>query len=90
MFSFMGGKDPNRQPKLSGLKITPLGSIRMLKCDHCRRLAPIPIEQLIRKHGPNALVEFASAAVRCSGCKGVGARAVMLRLCDPDCPRQRG
>ena len=41
------------------------------------------------KHGPNMLVEFALVTLRCTICKGAGARAVMLRLCDPDCPRQR-
>jgi hypothetical protein len=51
---------------------------------------PIPIDQFIKKYGANEMVEFAPASVRCSACKRVGARAVMLRLCNPDCPRQRG
>ena len=74
MFFSMGGKDPNRQPKLSSLKITPVGYVRLARCD-----------RLIRKH-----VEFALVTVRCTACRGVGARAVMLRLCDPECPKQRG
>ena len=86
----MGGKDPNRQPQLAGLKMTPVGWIRMARCNHCSHLGPIPVDRLIKKHGPNMLVEFALVDVRCTVCRGAGARAVMLRLCDPDCPRQRG
>ena len=86
----MGGKDPNRQPQLVSLKTTPRGWIRMAKCDHCSHMAPMPIDRLIKKHGPNMLVEFASINVRCNICKGACARALMLRLCDPDCPKQRG
>ena len=86
----MGGKDPNRQPQLAGPKMTPMGlgptgQVRLLQSSRAS-----PVDRLIKKHGPNMVVEFALVNVRCTVCGGAGARAVMLRLCDLDCSRQRG
>jgi len=86
----MGGKDPSRQPQLGGLRITPVGWVRMAKCSKCGHLGAIPVDRLIRKHGPTMLVEFALAAVRCGSCQGYGATATMLKLCEPGCGKQRG
>ena len=86
----MGGKDPNRQPRLSTLRYTPPGWIRLAACDNCERKAPIPIEALVRKHGELAMVEKALVGMRFSGCRRSGASALMVRLCDPGCHRWRG
>jgi hypothetical protein len=37
-----------------------------------------------------AMVEFALATLKCSQCSHRGASALMLRLCESGCPRQRG
>ena len=75
----MGGKDPNRQPQFAGLKMTPVGlgptgQVRSLQSSRAS-----PVDRLIKKHGPHMLVEFALVNVRCTVCRGAGARAVMLR-----------
>jgi hypothetical protein len=86
----MGGKDPNRQPRLSSLRGTPPGWIRLAACNGCRHKGNLPIDRLIMKHGEIALVEFALVGLLCTACGHRGASALMVRLCEPGCPRQRG
>jgi hypothetical protein len=85
----MGAKDPNRQPRLRGLRNTPDGWIRVASCNKCRHKGPLPVDALIRKFGDLALVEFALVGLKCTACGHIGASALMLRLCEPGCPRQR-
>jgi hypothetical protein len=85
----MGGKDPNRQPRLSSLRNTPPGWIRLASCNNCAHKGLLPVEHLIRKHGELAIVELVLVELKCTACGGHGASALMLRLCDPGCPRQR-
>lgn len=85
----MGAKNPNRQPRLRGLRNTPPGWIRLASCNSCRHKGPLPVDQLIRKFGDLALVEFALVGLKCSACGHRGASALMRRLCEPGCPRQR-
>ena len=49
----------------------------------------MPVDALIRKFGDLELVEFALVGLKCIACGHIGASALMLRLCDPGCPRQR-
>jgi hypothetical protein len=85
----MGGKDPNKQAKLRGLRETPFGWIRLASFNTCGHKAALPVKALLRKHGNLALVEFALVGLKCSECGARGACAMMLRLCEPGCPRQR-
>jgi hypothetical protein len=85
----MGGKDPKRQPRLASLRKTPPGWIRVASCNSCTHKGPLPVDQLIKKHGELALVELVLVGLRCTACQGYGASALMLRLCEPGCPRQR-
>jgi hypothetical protein len=55
----------------------------------CRHKGPLPVDALIRKFGDLALVEFALVGLKCTACGHIGASALMLRLCEPGCPRQR-
>jgi hypothetical protein len=87
--SGMGGKDPNRQPRLRSLRTAPAGWIRVAYCNSCRRKAPLPIDALITKYGDLAMVEFALVGLKCTACGHRGASNLMLRLCKPGCPRQR-
>jgi hypothetical protein len=52
-------------------------------------MAPLPVDALIRKFGDLALIEFAMVGLTCRACGHRGAQALMLRLCDPGCPKQR-
>ena len=83
----MGGKDLNRQPRLSSLRHTPAGWIRLAACNSCSQ--PLPVDQLIRKHGELALVEVVLVGLRCTECHGYGASVLMVKLSEPGCPRQR-
>ncbi len=84
----MGGKDPNRQPRLASLRNTPDGWLRLATCTRCGRKATLPIEALIRKNGELAMVAFALLDLACSACGNRGATASLVRLCDPGCPRR--
>ena len=86
----MGGKDPNRRPKLQSLTQTPPGWIRLAACTSCEHRGPMPVQQLIRKFGELHLMEFALISLKCTACGGRGASALMLKLCEPGCLRQRG
>jgi hypothetical protein len=85
----MGGKDPNRQPRLGSLRQTPAGWIRVAACNSCSHKGPLPIDHLIRKHGELAIVEVVMVGLRCTMCRGYGAGVLMLKLCEPGRPRQR-
>jgi len=83
----MVGQDPNRQPRLGSLRQTPAGWVRVAACSSCSHKGPLPIDHLIRKHGELAIVEV--VGLRCTACHGYGAGVLMLKLCEPGCPRQR-
>lgn len=85
----MGGKDANRQPRLSSLRHTPPGWIRLAACNSCSHKGLLPIDHLIRKHGELAIVEVVLVGLRCTACRGYGASVLTLKLCEPGCPRQR-
>ena len=84
----MGGKDPNRQPKLASVKDTPDGWLRLATCTHCANVGVLPAAAMIRKHGELHMLEFALVGLKCSSCGGHGATHSMVRLCDPGCPRR--
>lgn len=48
MFRGMGGKDPNRQPRLSSIRDTPPGWLRLAICLNCDHRGPLPAARLIR------------------------------------------
>jgi hypothetical protein len=85
----MGGKDPNRQPRVGSIRETPVGWIRLLTCNSCAHRGVLPAERLLRKYGELALLEFALVSVRCTVCGARGGTMTMVRLCDPGCPRHR-
>jgi hypothetical protein len=85
----MGGKDANRQPRLSIMRNTPHGWIRVAACNSCSHKGPMPVDRLIRKHGELAIVDVVLVGLKCSNCGGYGASALMLKLCEPGCPKQR-
>jgi hypothetical protein len=85
----MGGKDPNRQPRVGSVRETPPGWLRLLTCNTCAHRGVLPAERLIRKHGELALLEFALVGVRCTDCRSRGATMTMVRLCEAGCPRRR-
>jgi hypothetical protein len=84
----LGGKDPNRQPRLTSLRNTPQGWLRVATCRACGSRATLPTAALIRKHGELALVELALVRLQCSACGGYGADEGLVRLCEPECPRR--
>ena len=86
----MGGKDAGRQPRLGSIRETPPGWLRLVTCNACAHRGLLPAEQLLRKHGELALLEFALIGIRCTACGSTGATMTMVRLCDPGCRRQRG
>ena len=90
MFMAMGGKDPNRQPRLGSVRETPPGWIRLVTCNTCAHRGVLPVERLLRKHGDLALLEFALVGIQCTACAGHGATMTMVRLCNPGCRYQRG
>ena len=85
--SLMGGKDPNRQPRVGSIRETPPGWLRLLTCNTCAHRGVLPAERLLRKHGELTLLEFALVSVRCTACGARGATMTMVRLCDPGCSR---
>ena len=86
----MGGKDPNRQPRLGSVRDCPPGWLRLVTCNSCGHKGLLPAAALLRKHGELALLEFALVGLRCTSCRERGATMTMVRLCDRSCPRQRG
>lgn len=86
----MGGKDPNRQPRVGSLRNTPPGWIRLAQCQACGHQGTLPVDALLRRWGELQLVEFAMQSLRCSACGARDVRHTMIRLCEPGCPRQRG
>jgi hypothetical protein len=62
----------------------------MATCNKCRHMGALPVEALIRKHGEDYLLEFATVGIRCSACGHLGATASTLKLCEPGCSKQRG
>lgn len=85
----MGGKDPNRQPRVGSVRETPSGWLRLLTCNTCAHCGVLPAERLTRKHGELALLEFALTGVQCTACQSRGATMTMVRLCEAGCPRRR-
>ena len=86
----MGGKDPNRQPRLGSVRDTPPGWLRLVTCQACGHKGVLPAAAMLRKHGELALLEFALIGLRCSACRGWGATMTMVRLCDGGCPKMHG
>lgn len=86
----MGGKDPNREPRLRSLRHTPLGWIRLATCTRCLHKGPLPVDRLVARYGELAMVEFVLFRLKCTACGNLGASATMMKLCEPGCHRQRG
>jgi hypothetical protein len=87
---YMGGKDPNRQPRLRSLRNTAPGWLRLARRQKCGHQRLLPVEALIRKWGDLHLVEFALLSLRCTECGARDVRHTIIRLCEPRGPRQRG
>ena len=47
----MGGKDPNRQPRLRDFRETPPGWLCLAICRSCGYQATLPIAAMIRPNG---------------------------------------
>src|SRR3954447_22699233 len=85
----MGGKEPNRQPRVGSVRETPPGWIRLVTCNACAHRGVLPAEMLLKKYGELELLEFALVGLRCTHCRSWGATMTMVRLCDAACPRIR-
>ena len=85
----MGGKDPNRQPRVGSIRDTPPGWIRLVTFNACVHRGVLPVARLLAKHGELALLELALVGIRCTACGSRGATMTMVRLCEPGCPRLR-
>lgn len=62
----------------------------MARCQACGHQATLPVAALLKRWGELHLVEFAMNSLRCSACDQQDVAQVLVRLCDPGCPRQRG
>ncbi len=86
----MGGRSPDRIPRLRSLKDTPPGWIRLGVCRGCGRRSALPVAMLLARYGELFPTERALFALRCLECGKRKVEAVTVRLCEPGCPRQRG
>jgi hypothetical protein len=86
----MGARNPDRTPRLHTLRSVPPGFVRMVRCQHCGHMAPLPLRELIRRHGELIAVEAALSSLRCEHCQTFGAVLMLARLCDPGCRAWRG
>lgn len=77
---------PNTRP---GLRNTPPGWIQIASCNSSHHKGPQPVDQLIRKFGDLALVEFAVVGLKSAACEHPGTSALMLRPNEPGCPRHQ-
>ena len=85
------GTSSDRIQRLSHLRTTAPGFLRIAWCKSCSHMAPFPLGVLIRRLGETHPVEAALWRLRCEACGARGgAEARLLRLCDPGCPKQRG
>ena len=48
------------------------------------------MDRLLRKYGELTPVEMALLRLKCTQCGHIGASTLMLHLCEPGCPKQRG
>ena len=82
----------DRQPHLRIWAADRPGYIVMGVCTKCRRVAPFPIDALIKRFGEIYPVEQALMKLHCAGCQtwGRDIEPRWFRLCDLGCPRQRG
>lgn len=76
-------------PRLKSLLAVRPGWVRMAVCRACGRMSPLPVEMLIRRHGPEFPVEFGLLRLRCRGCGAFRAEAREVPLCEPGCARRR-
>ena len=60
---------------------------RSLSCSAWLSRGPLPVDRLIRKHVKLAIVEVVLIGLKCPNCGGYGASVLMLKLCEPGCPR---
>jgi hypothetical protein len=61
----------------------------VVACNNCSHKAPMPVDRLIRKHRELVIVEVVLVGLKCSNRGGYGANGLMLKLCEPGCPKQR-
>lgn len=86
----MGARNSDRVQRLSHLRTPVLGFFWMARCEVCRHLGALPVEQLIRAYGESAPTEGALLRLKCAACGERKVSAALMRLCDPGCSRQRG
>lgn len=86
----MGGRSPERTPRLRTLRSPGRGYVWLASCDECGHAAGLPVRQLIARFGELYPIEAALWSMRCDECKGRKVSARLARLCDPGCGRQRG
>jgi len=86
----MGNRNPDRIPRLHALRSVPPGFVHMVRCRRCQHMAPLPLRELIRRHGELIAVEAALLCLRCEKCQAAAAELLLARLCDPGCRNWRG
>lgn len=86
----MGTRNADRIPRLSSLRTPPPGRVWMAVCRQCGHMASMPVAILVERYGEAYPIETALWRLRCARCDAVGrTEHVLMRLCDPGCPRQR-
>ena len=85
----MGSRASGRIPRLSSLRRTPAGHVRMAACLGCGHMAPLPVRELIRRYGELVPLEMALLHLRCEECQGSKVEARLVPLCESGCRRWR-
>jgi len=85
----MSGRLPDRALRLSNLRRTPRGFVRMAACLGCGHMAPLPLRDLIRRYGESCLMELAAMHLRCEECMRSKVEVRLVPLCEPGCHKFR-
>lgn len=84
------GSPHDRIPRLRDWTRMPSGYVQTARCRGCGHLAALPVALLLRRFGELTPIERISHRITCSACQGRAIDIKMMRLCDPNCSRQRG
>lgn len=85
----MGSRNRDRLPGLWLWTIAPPGSVRMAVCKHCRHMAPVPVNDLVRRYGKFCPLDEAIKHLRCVGCRRGNVEVQVIPLCEPGCRQRR-
>jgi len=75
-------KPEDRSPRLFSLR-------QMAVCLNCRRMAPLPVRDLVRRFGELCPVDMALLHLRCEEGGQSKVEARLIPLCEPSCRKWR-